>query len=324
MKKTTKFSSFENIAYPVFAIALILIVGIFIPRFLTASNILNVTKQSSITAIAAIGQTIVIITGGIDLSCGGIMSFSAMVNGMLLLSGWPIALTLPIALLSGTILGCISGLIIAKLKIPPFMATLVIGNIASGLAMIFCKGSSLANLSDANKYIGNGEILGIALPIWILLIFVVLGTLLLTRTSFGNKVYGIGNNIKVVKNEGVNVDRNIIMVYALSAFCASCAGIVLGGWLNAAHPTQGAYYQLDIIASCVIGGASLLGGEGKVLNSVVGAIIISALRTILNLLAIIAYIQNLLIGSVIIAIVAITMGINKKYQKNQQFSNGCC
>lgn len=317
LKKALKSPVVKNLAFPLATVLIVLLVGLFIPRFLSSRNLVNILKQSSVTAIAAVAQTVVIITGGIDLSCGSIITFSGMINAILLVNGVPIWVSVPVALLVCSVFGAVSGVTATKLKVPPFISTLVIGNIAAGIAMILCKGSSFANLPAANKFLGSGKILSLPFPVWAMVIFAVGGTLLMTRTSFGNQVYGIGNSRKVVKNEGINTDKVLIKVYMFSGFCAAAAGLVLCGWLNGCHPTQGAYYQLDIIAATVIGGTNMLGGEGKIINSVMGAIIISVIRNMLNLMAVNAYITNLLVGGVIIVVVAFTVFMARRSQKTQ-------
>ncbi len=317
MKKNLgRSAAISNIGYPLGLVVFYLLISLFVPRLLTLASIFNILTQASVTVIAAVAVTMVIISGGIDLSCGGMFSLAGVINAILVvnLNVNPLV-SIVITLLTGALLGGVSGVTVARIKIPSFIATLAVGNLAAGLALVFAKGGSMAGLPDGFKWLGRGEILEIPVAVYIMALFVVVGSLVLNKSAFGNRLFGIGNNVKVVKNEGVNIERIVILVYAISGFCSAFAGILLSSWLGAAHPTQGAQYQLDIIAACILGGTSMMGGEGKILNSALGAVIISALRTTLNLMRVNSYIQNLFVGSILIVIVALTTYLQKKSNK---------
>ena len=297
--------------------AVCLVAASFIPHFLTLANVLNVVRQASIIAIPAIGLTFVMITKGIDLSTSGIISLIPMVFVIMVSSNVNWALAMIIVFIAGTLIGLLDGIVIAKIEVPPFISTLVFGSICSGLALVLGAGSSTSFLlPDSFSFIGNGEIAGF-MPVanLLLVLFAILGILVLSRTAFGNHVYAIGYNETIVRQEGVNVGRVKIAVYAIGGFCSSVAGIMLTSKLSTAHPTQGTPYQLDCIAACIVGGVSMLGGEGNVLNSVLGALFIAALRNVLDMLRIHPFIQNLMVGIMIIAIVAVSILRKQRVQK---------
>jgi ribose transport system permease protein len=205
--------------------------------------------------------------------------------------------------------GVIDGIVIAKIEVPPFISTLVFGSICSSLALVLGAGGSTSfMLPRSFSYIGNGLVFEVIPTINIILIVAtIVGALGLSRTAFGNYIYAIGYNEMVVRQEGVSVDRVKIAAYGISALCSSVAGILLTAKLSTAHPTQGAPYQLDSIAACIVGGVSMLGGEGSVVFSVLGALLIGTLRNGLNMLRIHPFVQNLIVGILIIGIVAVSI-----------------
>lgn len=309
-------SILPNIGYPLVIVAVYLVASLFVPNLFTSTSILNILMQASVIVVAVMGVAQVAITGATDLSCGGMISFTGVVNAFLIVHfKLPFIISCPITLLVGALFGYTAGVTIAKIKVPPFIGTLIVGNLAAGLALVICQGVAINGLPEIMRWIGKGKILGIPVAVLLMVFFVTVGTILLNRTSFGNYIYSIGNNARVVENEGINTEKITICVYAISGFCSACAGIILSSWLLAAHPTQGAQYQLDVVASCVIGGISMSGGEGKIANAAMGAIIISALRTTLNLLMVNTYVQNLLVGSILIIIVAVTTYVRRKSAK---------
>lgn len=296
---------------------LFFIVAALIPNFLTLANIMNVIRQSSIIAIPAIGLTMVMIIKGIDLSTSGIISFIPMFFVIMIGSGIHWAAAFLMALIVGTLIGIIDGIVITKIGVPPFISTLVFGSICSGLALVLGSGNSTSvPMPDSFTAIGNGMLFGF-FPVsnLILIIFTIAGIIVLSKTPFGNHIYGIGYNETVIRQEGVNVDRVKITVFAIGGFCSSVAGLMLTSKLATAHPTQGAPYQLDCIASCILGGVSMLGGEGNILSSVIGALLIGVLRNALNMLRVHPFIQNLLLGILIILIVAVSIYTKQRKQK---------
>lgn len=306
---------------PVAVIALFLIGGSLVPNFLKPQNLLNVIRQCSIIAICAVGVTQVIVIKGIDLSVGGNVTFCGMTAGLLLGMGVPVPLAILAALAAGLVIGLISGVLNAYLEVPAFIATLVIGQITQGAAYLFNNGRSFGGFPQAFVFLGNGSILGVPISDFIMVLFVAAGVFITTRLPIGTRIYGLGGNEQVLKNAGINTARIKLFVFAMSGLCAAAAGVLLASQLDTAHPTQGEPYQLDAIAACIIGGVSMSGGEGKVIMSMVGALVIGSIRNILNLLAVHSFYQNILVGVIIIVVVAISMlGRVRRERKTAQFA----
>lgn len=302
-------------------LAAFLIGGSFVPNFLKPANLLNVIRQCSIIAICAVGVTQVIVIKGIDLSVGGNVTFCGMLAGLLLNRGVAVPIAILAALVTGVIIGLISGSLHAYLEVPAFVATLVIGQITQGAAYLFNNGRSFGGFPDSYVFLGNGSFLGIPISDYIMIVFVLAGVFITTKLAIGTRIFGLGGNEQVLKNAGINTAKIKLFVFAVSGFCAAAAGVLLAAQLDTAHPTQGEPYQLDAIAACIIGGVSMSGGEGKVAMSMVGALIIGSIRNILNLLAVHSFYQNILVGVIIIAVVAISMITRaRRESKTAQFA----
>ncbi len=263
--------------------------------FLTPDNLANVLLQSAINAVLAAGMTFVILTGGIDLSVGSVLALSGMVLGRLLQSGvpWPAAVLL--GLLVGALLGLVNGLLITRGKLPPFIATLGMMSAARGLALVFSGGRPESGFEPGFLALGEG-------PALLALMGVVyaLAWLTLQRTVFGRSVYAVGGNEQAAWLSGIDTAAVKSLVYVLSGLLAGLAAAMLTARLNSAQPIAGVMYELDAIAAVVIGGTSLAGGQGSVLGTLLGALIMSVLRNGLNLLEVSADMQQVVIGVVII------------------------
>lgn len=312
MNRLKKYSRFLIYLLP---IVIFLVVGSMIPNFLKISNLLNIMRQCSVIAICAVGMTSVIIIKGIDLSVGGVISFCAMISGLLMLNGVNIFLAMAAAAVLGCFLGIFSGLMVAKLEVPSFITTLVVGQVAQGLTFVLNDGKSIGGFPDAYVFIGNGTFLGIPISNYIMLAFVLAGAFVTARLPIGTHIYGLGGNEAVEKQEGININFLKIFVFAVSGLCAAIAGVLLSAQLDTVYPIQGEPYQLDTIAACVIGGVSMMGGEGKVVMSLVGALIIGCVRNALNLLGVHPFYQNIFVGAIIIIVVAVNI-----YSKNRKES----
>lgn len=303
------------------AAGLFFLAGSFVPNFLRLSNLLNVVRQCSIIAICAVGVSQVIVIRGIDLSVGGNVTFCGMVCGLMLNRGFPVAAAIVLSLLTGIVIGALSGTLVARLEIPAFVATLVIGQITQGASYLFNNGRSFGGFPRAFTLIGNGYLLGIPYSDLIMLVFVALGVVVSAKLPLGTRIYGMGGNEQVLKNLGLRTDRIKVFVFALSGFCSAAAGILLASQLDTSHPTQGEPYQLDAIAACVIGGVSMTGGEGRVAMTTAGALVIGSIRNVLNLLSVHSFYQNITVGVIIIVVVALSMSVRlRQQQKTAQFS----
>lgn len=291
---------------------LIIALWILTPHFLTVSNLLNVAEQATIIAIIAVGMTFVIITGGIDLAVGSVLAFSGVVMASALHNGTPLPLALLIGLGVGFLCGVGNGLLITIGRLPPFIATLGMMSVARGAALMFTEGRPISGFSEKFRSIATGELLRIPTPVVIMIVVYLIAHFVLKRTKLGRYTYAIGGNEEAALLSGINVKLNKTMVYGIAGLLSGLAAILLTARLNSAQPIAGMSYELDAIAATVIGGTSLLGGEGTVSGTLIGALIMAVLRNGLNLLSVSSFFQQVVIGSVIILAVLIDMALKRR------------
>lgn len=293
---------------PLFGLLLIVvIISIMSPSFLTADNIFNVLRQVSISALIAFGMTFVILTGGIDLSVGSTLALTGAVAATLLAGGYDPFIAMAAALALGLVLGAVNGIIIAKGKVAPFIATLATMTIYRGLTLVYTDGKPVSGLGDhlAFQMFGKGYLLGIPVPIVTMAVAFLVLYFILRKTTFGRRVYAIGGNAEASRLSGINVDRTTIAVYALTGMLAAMSALILTSRLNSAQPTAGTSYELDAIAAVVLGGTSLTGGRGWIFGTLVGALIIGVLNNGLNLIGVSSFFQQVVKGIVILFAVLI-------------------
>lgn len=285
------------------------------PAFLTARNLLNIVRQISVVGLIAIGVTMVIITGGIDLSSGSVLALAAVVATSLAqrldwaeikFPGLDVPVIVPIvaALAVGAVCGMVNGSLIARFKIPPFIATLGMMTVARGFALIYSE-RPVSGLKDSYTYIGQGEPFGIPVPIIVLALVALAAHVLLNNTRFGRHIYALGGNEQAARISGINISRVKIGVYTIAGLLAGLSGLVLSSRIGSGQPGLGLGYELDAIASAVIGGTSLSGGIGTIWGTIVGALIIGVLNNGLDLLNVSAYWQTIVKGSIIVIAVII-------------------
>jgi ribose transport system permease protein len=275
------------------------------PHFFTVSNLLNVAEQTSINAIVAVGMTFVILSGGIDLSVGSIVALSGVVLGDALRGGGPLLLALPLAVVIGTLCGAINGTLIVRGGLPPFIVTLGMMSVARGAALVFTEGRPVSGFDPAFRSIATARMAFIPAPVIITAVVYLAAHLVLTRTAFGRYVYAIGGNEEATRLSGVNVYFHKTWIYGVSGFMSALAAIILTARLNSAQPIAGMMYELDAIAATVIGGTSLMGGEGTLVGTLIGALIMGVLRNGLNLLGVSSFLQQIVIGAVIVGAVLV-------------------
>jgi ribose transport system permease protein len=305
-----RFSLKQIYKSPSFGIFLILILmGIVLAlttsSFLTESNLLSVCRAFSFTAIMSIGECMVIITGGIDLSVGSVFAFSGVMSAIAM-TAWGLG-PIPgiiVGLLFGASFGFINGVLITKLSMPPFIATLGIMSVARGLSYGITGGYPISKLPVGFKFLGQGYIAGIPFPIILMVILAVIFTIFLTKTIIGRRIYAIGGNEQGAKVSGIRTERVKLIAYSLSGVMAGLAGIMTAARLGTAQSTAGDGYEMDAISAVILGGASISGGSGTVLGGIIGAAIMGVLRNGLVLLEVDAYWQQAVIGCVIIIAVA--------------------
>lgn len=275
------------------------------PVFLTPQNLLNVGLQTAVNAILAVGLTFVILTAGIDLSVGSILAFAGVVMASALKSGVPVWTGVLVALAVGGACGLVNGLLITKGNLPPFISTLGMMSVARGLALVYTGGRPISAFEESFRFLGGGSIVGIPTPIIIVIIVYVVAYVVLNHMKLGRYTYAIGGNVEAAKLSGINVKKYLTYVYVISGVMAGLASVILTARLNSAQPIAGISYELDAIAAVVIGGTSLMGGQGNIIGSLIGALIMGVLRNGLNLLNVSAYMQQVAIGSIIIIAVLI-------------------
>ena len=291
--------------YGIFVGFFIIIVALSIlsPFFLRPRNILNIIRQTSIHGIMAVGMTFVILTAGIDLSVGSILAFTGILSARFEHAGWPVFLIMVVALFIGACLGLLNGVVITKGKVTPFVVTLGMMSIVRGLALIYSKGYPISGFGSSFRFIGAGYVFGIPIPIIIFIITVIIAYIVLEQTRLGRYIYAIGGNEETVKLSGINADLYKTIAYVLSGLTAALGAVVLTARLNAGEPIAGTGYELDVIASVVIGGTSLMGGRGSVWGTLIGALLIGTINNGMNLLGISSYYQLVVKGTIIIVAV---------------------
>ena len=279
----------------------LLVLGLILsPVFLTLGNISNIFLQSSINGLLAIGVTFVIISGGIDLSVGSILALSDIVTAVLLQNGFALIPAVIIGILVGGVIGLISGLIITGFNMPPFIVTLGMLSMARGIALVSSNGQSIYGFEDDFRFIGQGYLIEIPMPVIILFLVALIAFFILKYTRTGRYAYAIGGNIEATKLSGVNTKKYMTILYCISGMCAGMAGIIMASRLDSAQGISGQGYELQAIAAAVIGGTSLSGGVGSVWGTIVGTLIITVIGNGMNLLNVSSFIQQIIIGFVII------------------------
>ena len=301
----------ESIVLPplIGLILLVVLASVLSPYFMTFKNIINVLRQVSIVAIISVGMTYVIITGGIDLSVGSVAALSGMITGLFLKNvGAGLFVSISMGIISGMLCGWFSGfLITSKIRMPPFIATLAMMSIARGIALMMTSGRPIFNLPGSFSFLGGGFFWGIPIPIIMMLIIYLFAHISLTYTKSGLYFYAIGGDEEAARVTGIKNNVVKMRAYLISGFCASIAGIVLTSRVMVSEPIAGFLYELEAIAAVIIGGANLFGGEGIVLGTLIGAVIMGVLRNSLNLLNVSTYLQQVVIGFVIVTMVSISI-----------------
>ncbi|QHN03021.1 ABC transporter permease [Granulicella sp. WH15] len=297
--------------------ALLVAFSILTPSFLTTNNLSILAKHVAISAILAVGMTFVVLAGGIDLSVGSIAGLSGMVAGGLLTVGIaghvtgavPAAI---IALIVSCLVGLLNGVLVSRLGVAPFIATLGTMYIARGTALLLSQGKTFPNLagtaergSTGFSVIGQSFFLGVPLPVWLMIVITALAAAVATRTPFGRHVYAVGGNERAARLAGIRVERVKLLTYCFSAVCAGLVGLVIASQLESAHPATGESFELNAIAAVVLGGTSLMGGRGSIGGSLIGAFVIGVLADGLVMLGVSEFWQIVIKGVVIVLAVTV-------------------
>lgn len=287
----------------VFILELILF-SVLSPHFATVDNLLNVSLQTSITAIIAVGMTFVILTAGIDLSVGSLVAFAGVITtfGLRLDVPLPAAYVLGIGmgLVFGVLSGGMAGLFVTKFRITPFIVTLALMTIWRGAAFVATEGRPVWELPEGFAEIARGRLFFVPIPTLIMLLVFGAAHFTLTQTRFGRYVYAVGGNIEAARLAGINTNGVLLRVYVISGVLSALSGILLASRVNSGQPNAGLMYELDVIAAVVVGGTSLFGGKGTVMGTLIGSLLIGVLRNGLNLMNVESYVQQVVVGVVIL------------------------
>jgi len=286
------------------------------PVFLDVGNLQAILLALSVEATIAVGMMILLISGGLDLSVGSILGFTGVVTGLALQAGIPILVSIILGLIAALSVGLINGLLVAKMKINPFITTLGMSITIRGLLLVIARGRAVLNLPKAFTALGQGSLYGFQYPIFVMLILVIVGDILLRNSRFLRQNYYIGGNEKAARLSGINVDFVKIANYCLVALLAGVAGLLTTARFGTSSVTIGTGVELRVITATIIGGASLNGGEGSVFGAFLGALFMGVVANALNLLGVGAYWQNFITG--LILIIAVLLDVINERRKNRQ------
>lgn len=283
-------------------VALFAVISCLNSSFIDPSNLKNLLRQVSINALISFGMTFVILTGGIDLSVGSILALSSVLMGSFIKGGMDPVLGIVLACVIGAVLGSVNGLVITYGKVAPFIATLATMTIFRGLTLVYTNGNPISSLTDSEVFheFGQGYLMGLPVPAIMMLLMFAVSYFILHKTTLGRKTYAVGGNEKVSFIAGIKIDRIKIFAYTITGMLCGMAGAILTSRLNSAQPTAGTGYELDAIAAVVLGGTSLSGGKGRIVGTIIGALIIGTLNNGLNILNVSSFYQQVVKGIVIL------------------------
>lgn len=299
---------------PLLLVGLVIFFGLVEPRFVSSDNLFNVSRQASFLVIIAIGQALVLMSGGFDLSVGGTVALTSVVTATVMAdattggSSPATAITLGIlaGLAVGLVVGTVNGFVVAVLKVSPFVVTLAMSSVTVGLALMVANGAPVGGLPrEFSQKFGVGKLWGIAAPVWVAIVVVFVMVVVANRTRFGRYVYAVGGNERAARLSGVSVLRTTWLVYVVCSFLTSIAGVLLTARVSSGEPNLGGPFPLESIAAAVLGGVSLGGGEGRITGAVGGAVFVVMLQNGMNLIRVEDYIQMVVIGAALVLAVVI-------------------
>jgi ribose/xylose/arabinose/galactoside ABC-type transport system permease subunit len=288
-------------------LAIVVYLSLATDTFFTASNLAVVSRQISLSAVIAMGMTLVILTGGIDLSVGSVVAITSVILGLTMVRwGMPIWISILIGILMGAVIGLINGTLLIKTKLPPFIVTLGMMGLARGAALVITKGTSISGFPPSYFSIGQGFVGDLVpIPVVIAIVLAVIVHIVLSRTTFGRRIYLLGSNEEAALLSGININRMKIWIYIICSSLAAVEAVIETSRMATGQPASGTGYELTAIGAVVIGGASMNGGEGTVLGTLLGAILLGLITNGLILLGISAYWQQVFSGAIIILAVAL-------------------
>lgn len=295
-------------------IALIIVMSLISPTFLTSTNLINVVKQASITTIIGVGMTFVLVTGGIDLSVGSIMAFSGTLAASMAVAdkNLPIVVSILTGMAIGTLCGFINGIGVAYIGFPPFIMTLGMMTIARGIPLVYTNGTPIFGLSDSFNALANSRILRIPTLVYYMVVICLVGYIILSKTVLGRRIYGIGGNEEAARLSGIPVARLKMLVYVFSGFLSGIAGILICSRITSGNGTVAEGYEMNAISAAVIGGVSMTGGSGSVLGMVVGAMILTIIQNSFDIIGVNSFYQDIIKGIIILLAVFLDLRSKKK------------
>lgn len=291
-------------------VVLMVILSFAHPRFLTTSNMTSILLQAAVYVIMALGMSFVLMTGGIDLSQGSLLALVGVVSASILESTNSIPLAIIASIIVGAAVGAANGLVVSCLKIPPFIMTLSTMYLCRGLTLVITQATPITVKNEGFKWLGGGSVLGIPVPVIIFLIAAFVGQFILSYTATGRYVLAVGSNREAARLSGVKTRWNECKVYIISGIMVAIAGIVYVARLGAAQATAGESYEMEAVAASVLGGTSVLGGEGGIIGTVMGAIVVAIIRNAIVLLNVSTYYQQMITGAVIL--IAVIVDVQRK------------
>lgn len=312
MKKYTSKLNFRDYGVLIGFVVLCIAISMATPAFLSKQNVLNLLRQSSIIGIISAGMTFVIISGNFDISVGAVAALSGVIVMRLATTGTNLFLAIIAAIVVCAIIGLVNGIMVAKVNVPSLIATMAMVTIVRGILLMITGGYPITQTIPMLDSLGNGYFLGIPMPVIVFILVVIVSYIVLTQTKFGRNVYSIGGNQDASKLNGINVDNQKIKVFIINAVLAAIAGLVLTGRLGTASPVAGDSYDMDAIASVVIGGTSVSGGSGSVLKTIIGVLLMSVINNSFNLLGIDIFFQYIFKGLIILVAVGFDSYSKKK------------
>ena len=316
MTKINVKNVFLNYPLIFISVVLILLFSVLNENYLTASNMMIILRQASLLALLGMGQTIILLSGNIDLSIGSMIALSTVIYAPMLKNGVPFMIPVILMMLTGMVLGLLTGLIVTRLKVPPFIATFATNYIYRGTAWLLMGNMIIYDFSENFRFIGKGMFLKIPVTIVFMLLVGMVLYILLTKTTWGHRIYFVGSNYKAAEFSGIKVNKVIISAYVTGSLICAFTGVVYLARLNAAEPGTGATFALNSIAVALIGGTSIRGGKGGVVGTIIGAIIISTIQNGMNFLQVSSDLQSLYLGVIIILAVFMNQFVERKKEQS--------
>lgn len=313
-KFRTRFPA-QGIVLGIILLLMMLIFALVNTKFLTANNLTNILRQVSLTVITASVITFVMISGGIDLSIGGVLALAGVVAARLAVNGWPIGLALLIGMLSGTVVGMINGGLVIFTRIPPVIATLGTMYVTRGFAYVLSDGSAIVNgLPDHFGFVSESHIGFLPLIVVIMFVIFILFQIILTCTLLGKYTYAIGGSIETARFSGIKTNRIKFFLYLLAGTMAGLSGVLMASRLSSGDPNIGIGFEFDVIVAVVLGGTSLSGGEGSLLGTLIGALIVAVLANAMNLLGVGSFYQYIFQGVVLVFAVVLDLTLKTRFR----------